>query len=330
MRNEANTRMKMNSEWAIVLAAGDGTRLSALTDTDGFPVPKQFWSVRGSRSLLGDALHRASRLVSRRRTVVVVAEKHRSLWENELGNLPPENVIVQPANRGTAAGLLLPVLTVLRRDPAARLLVLPSDHFVDEEHVLHASLRLALDSLGVNGGDRIVLLGIRPATPETGYGWIVPRPGDGGLDRVAAFVEKPAAPIAAAMMERGAVWNSFLIATRGQILVDLFAERQPALVAEMRTTLEANKAATLTDLYDRLEVTDFSHELLQGSEERMWLLRVPECGWTDLGTLDRVAECVDRLGRRTRLPRTERPSARARFSLAAALSSLRTVGTAAG
>lgn len=328
MRTRATT--KKEKEWAIVLAAGDGTRLSVLTDTDGSPVPKQFWSLRGSRSLLGDALHRAYQLVPRRRTVVVVAEKHRPLWEDELSDLPPENVIVQPANRGTAAGLLLPALSILRRDPGARLLVLPSDHFVDKEHVLHESLRLALDSLG-RDRDRIVLLGISPATPETGYGWIVPRPGGGGLDRVAAFVEKPAAPNAAVLMERGALWNSFLIAMRGQVLVDLFVERHPELIVGMRAALEATEEAALAELYDGLGRTDFSREILQGSEERLSLLRVPECGWTDLGTPDRVAECVDRLGNTTRLLRTaERPSAHLRFSLAAALCRLGTTAEPAG
>jgi len=320
MRNGVTTKIK--SEWAIVLAAGDGMRLSVLTDTDGSSVPKQFWSLRGSRSLLGDALRRAFQLVSRKRTVVVVAEKHRAFWEDDLRELPPENVIVQPANRGTAAGLLLPALTILRRDPDARFLVLPADHFVDKEHVLAASLRVALESLG-RDEDRIVLLGISPATPETGYGWIVPRPENGRLDRVAAFVEKPVEPIAAALMERGALWNSFLIAVRGQALVELFAERRPELVAEMSAVLESREETALAEFYDRLELADFSRELLQGSEERLWLLRVPECGWTDLGTPDRVAECVARLGARTRHPRTpERPSEHARFSLAAALSRL--------
>src|SRR5262245_39381555 len=122
--------------WALVLAAGDGTRLRELTTRNGIATPKQYCSLRGGRSLLGDVLARAGRCVPRRRIVVVVAEQHRRFWERELADFPPENIVVQPSNRGTAAGILLPLLTVLERDPGARLAVLPSDHFVVRESVM--------------------------------------------------------------------------------------------------------------------------------------------------------------------------------------------------
>lgn len=311
--------MQMENEWAIVLAAGDGTRLSALTDAGGARVPKQFWSLRGSRSLLGDALQRAFQLVPRRRTLVVVAEKHRALWEAELGELPPENVIVQPTNRGTAAGLLLPLLAILKRDPRARVLVLPSDHFVEKEYVLTVALRLGLESLG-RDARRLVLLGIGPTSPETGYGWILPRPGSGTLDRVSAFVEKPAASVARTLMARGGLWNSFMMVARAQVLLELFERRRPELAARLIAAVESGSGSALAEQYEELEPADFSRDLLQGSEEELWLLRVPECGWTDLGTPERVAQCVARLDARARRARGgERTQQGGRLSLAAAL-----------
>src|SRR5262245_33382827 len=128
--------MSVNQNWAIVLAAGEGTRLRELTTREGVPTPKQFCSLRGGRSLLGDALARATRVVPRKRVIVIVAEEHRPYWSTDLRGLPAENVIVQPRNRGTAPGILLPLLTVLERDPGARVAILPSDHFVEREPVL--------------------------------------------------------------------------------------------------------------------------------------------------------------------------------------------------
>lgn len=311
--------MQTRNEWAIVLAAGDGTRLSVLTDEEGAPVPKQFWSLHGSRSLLGDALQRAFQVVSRRRTVVVVAEKHRAFWEAELEKVPAENVIVQPANRGTAPGLLLPLLSILRRDPEARVVVLPSDHFVAKEYVLGVSLRLALESLG-RDADRLVLLGITPTAAETGYGWIVPRRGVGSLHRVAAFVEKPRQETASDLMASGGLWNSFLMVARGGILLDLYRRLLPDLVEALVQALASPDPEALPRLYETLEPSDFSRDLLQGSEGDLWLLPVPECGWTDLGTPQRLAECVTELEARTRPPRVPRsPSRSARFSLTEAL-----------
>jgi mannose-1-phosphate guanylyltransferase len=175
MESESFTA-RANKCWAIVLAAGNGTRLSELTTRDGIATPKQFCSLRGGRSLLGDALARAGRCAPRKQIVVVVAEEHRRFWESELADMPPENVVVQPRNCGTAAGILLPVLSVLERDPEARLAILPSDHFVAREYVMAESLRLALASLEEHPSG-VTLLGITPDAPETGYGWIVPESG---------------------------------------------------------------------------------------------------------------------------------------------------------
>lgn len=310
--------MHHNHEWAIVLAAGDGTRLGFLTDDDGRPVPKQFWSLRGGQSLLGDALARAHHVASPARTVVVVAEKHRGLWEPELRDLPRENIIVQPRNCGTAAGLLLPLLTILARDPDARIAVLPSDHHVDDDALLSRWLRLALRALGPVA-DELVLLGISPSAPETGYGWIVPGPDVRGLARVGTFVEKPPLATARELMARGAVWNSFLMAFGGRALERMYEDRLPGLVHGMRRALASDDPATLEHFYARLESADFSRDLLQGNEAGLRMLRVPECGWTDLGTPDRLVECLSALGRTTR-PET---AWRGRFSLAAALQRFR-------
>src|SRR5262249_1834085 len=150
------------SRWAIVLAAGEGTRLRALTiDSTGRAIPKQYCSLRGSSTLLAQAIRRAARVAPFDRVVVVVAAAHERWWRCELAHLPPENVIVQPRNRGTGPGLLLPLLTVLERSPHATVAVLPSDHFVREEAALAGALRRALAAADVEP-ENAVLLGIAP------------------------------------------------------------------------------------------------------------------------------------------------------------------------
>jgi mannose-1-phosphate guanylyltransferase len=288
--------MTSTNSWAIVLAAGEGTRLRELTTRSGIPTPKQFCSLRGGRSLLGDALARAARIVPRKRIVVVVAEEHRSFWEPEVAGLAPENVVVQPRNRGTAAGILLPALSVLERDPGARLAFLPSDHFVAKEYVVEASLRLALESLDEREGG-LTLLGITPDAPETGYGWIVPANSDRLLRPVARFVEKPPESEANELFASGALWNSFLFAVGGRTLLGFFEARLPGLVASFGRAFAAGaRKEQLEELYATLDTHDFSHEVLQAHERRLQLEIVPPCGWTDLGTPARVASCVEALG----------------------------------
>lgn len=279
--------------WALVLAAGDGTRLRALTTRNGIATPKQYCSLRGGRSLLGDALVRAARCVPRKRVLVVVAEEHRRFWKRELADLPADNVIVQPRNRGTAAGILLPLLTVLERDAEARLAILPSDHFVMRESVMAESLRLALASLEESALG-LTLLGITPDAPETGYGWIVRKRTPCLLAPVARFVEKPDAATASELFSAGALWNSFLFTARAPALLALYRERLPALLGEFRAAFGSRpgRAARLASLYATLETSDFSREILQASAARLRLATVPPCGWTDLGTPERVAQCL--------------------------------------
>src|SRR5262245_50874851 len=148
--------------WAIVLAAGEGTRLSTLTkDVSGRSIPKQYCSLDGGDSLLDEALQRARRVVPRERLCVIVADQHRRYWEPTLWTLPATNVIVQPQNRGTANGILLATLRILERDPLARIVFLPADHFVRDERALAASLRSAVSSLTRNP-DGLTLVGIEP------------------------------------------------------------------------------------------------------------------------------------------------------------------------
>ena len=178
--------------WSLILAAGEGTRLSSLTTTaGGLSVPKQFCSLRGGASLLDEALARGEAVTSRRRVLAVVAGCHRRWWEGALRSLPPDNVIVQPENKGTAAGLLLPLLHIVTRDPGATVLVLPSDHFVHDEPGLAQSMQRAIR---LAGEDRrhVFLLGLTPEDADPELGYIVPGRAERSLCRAGAAVRRKA------------------------------------------------------------------------------------------------------------------------------------------
>lgn len=281
----------MEDPWCIVLAGGEGTRLRALTtDSDGRSVPKQFCSLDGGPTLLEHAIERGRSMTDPERVVTIVASEHRDLWAPLLQDVSSENVIVQPRNRGTAAGILLPLVSVMARDPAARIAILPSDHFVRDERSLQIALLQALDGAR-DGRERVTLLGITPEGPVSDYGWILPEAGPGRLRPIRRFVEKPAAPIASELLARGGLWNSFLLAAHGQALVDLFERHLPRLLAAFRE-VDVSDARAVERLYDGIQPADFSRDVLQESTARLRVLEVPPCGWTDLGTPQRVAECL--------------------------------------
>jgi len=275
--------------WAILLAAGEGSRVAHLTrGVDGAPVPKQFCSIHG-RTLLEMARQRARQLVPDQRMVTVVARRHRRWWEAETPGVAGR-IVVQPDNRGTAAGLLLPLLHVGERDPDAIVWIVPSDHWVADEPVLASAVHRAIERVR-RDRDRVVLLSMAPDGPETQYGWIVPGRADvDGIANVNAFVEKPSVGHARQLLLDGAGWNSFLLVGRIDALLALYARRCPGMVEEF---LAARNGGGLESLYQGLPRRDFSRDVLEGSEQQLLVLQVPACGWTDLGTPERLLDCLN-------------------------------------
>jgi len=284
--------MGVSTPWAVVLAAGEGTRLRSLTtDSSGVSTPKQFWSLDGGPSLLQLAVLRAERQAHETRITSILARDHERWWRDDLSGLPSANLFVQPENKGTAAGVLLPVLGILERDPEARLVVLPSDHFIGVEGVLARSVSHALRHLDDEPG-QLTLLGIEPEEPDPQLGWIVPSGGAGAEQPrpVERFVEKPEERIAREVMRLGGVWNSFIFVAAARTIVEMFESRLPDTLDLLR---RGNADAEELDrIYSELAPADFSRDLLQGSEDRLRVLAVPRCGWSDLGTPDRVRRCV--------------------------------------
>jgi len=290
---------RSDSTWGVVLAGGSGTRLSALTtDANGTVVPKQYCSFLGGPSLLRTTIQRLQTVLEPSRIVIVVSALHRRWWESELFDIAPENIIVQPCNRGTACGVLLPLTSILHRDPGARIIVSPSDHYVRDEETLTSSMLVALKQVHTRP-ELLVMLGIEPDRPETGYGWITPETaGNGAVVAVTSFVEKPDAELADDLMKSGALWSSFTFVTTGDTLMHHFRRSMPWLVDRFSTRLTHTtpfyRQYALLSLYDKLPTVDFSRRVLQTADANVHVLPVPPCGWTDLGTPQRVSECVER------------------------------------
>jgi mannose-1-phosphate guanylyltransferase len=294
--------------WCLILAGGDGSRLRALTTTPcGTSVPKQYCSLYGGHSLLEDAIARARRVIAPERICTIVAQQHRQWWTEcapMLEALERGNLIVQPRNLGTGIGILYSLLHILAKDPQAQLVLLPADHYVRDEDVLNGALLQALERVDRNA-DHPVLLGLQPEEPDTDLGYVLPGDPDPlGGNAVARFIEKPGYSVAREIIEAGGLWNTFIMVASAQTLLDLYLPRFAPLVMEMQISLAKGQTAgsptgswpALLSLYDRLPELDFSRDLLEGHAGDLCVLRVPACGWSDLGTPRRVGEIVQRLG----------------------------------
>src|SRR4051794_18629117 len=201
--------------WAIVLAAGEGSRMAPLTRAlYGHALPKQFAALDGDRTLLQRTMDRIAPVTPPERTVVVVAEAFEALAREQLADYPGVEVVTQPRNVGTGPGILLPLSHVLARDPDANVAVFPSDHHIRRAEPFVEAVERALH-VGEISESGVALLGAAAERPAVDLGWIVRGPRLGGqLDRawrVHRFIEKPPESLAMLLLGAGSLWNTMVL-----------------------------------------------------------------------------------------------------------------------
>jgi mannose-1-phosphate guanylyltransferase len=292
MRNNLMSEATSHT-WAVVLAAGDGQRIKSLTRAPtGEIIPKQYCSLGRRECFLELAMKRAGAVVSHEHLCAIVAAQHRRWWKRALADTSAANVFVQPSNRGTAIGAALSLLHIEKRDPEATVILLPADHHVSDESALAGAL-VKMTELAGEHRDRIYMLGMETASPDTELGYIVPQAGRAeGAAAVGEFVEKPSVDRARELLAQGALWNMFIVAGTVSAFLNLF-DRSYNFVTLMRDTLsDGQPIGTLNRLYKELPTVDFSHDVLSHHVDRLSVVAAPPCGWTDLGTPSSVAATV--------------------------------------
>jgi mannose-1-phosphate guanylyltransferase len=280
--------------WTLVLAGGDGTRLQELTrEIAGAPIPKQYCRLLGERSLLEATLDRARHVTPSQRILIVVNRDHLTIGRGQFDSVPVGNVLVQPCNRDTGPGLLFAVQQLAQSDPQAIVVVMPSDHYVDNDRAFAAHVARAI-RLVQQLPDKVALLGIRPDTPDTGYGYVKPsrplwsgRPGETAF-HVEAFAEKPSHDLASRMVSSGGLWNSFVMVFQVQRMLTLIQATVPNEYGRLRDLVRYD----LSEFYDTLPRWNFSSTVLAQIPEHLVVLRVDDVHWSDWGTRESIARTL--------------------------------------
>lgn len=300
-----------DSLYAIVLAGGDGQRTSGfITRWLGWPKPKQYCVFSGHRSLFQETLDRTERLTTPQRRVIVAAAWHRDEVARQLAGREPGDVVFQPANRGTAPGIFLPLARVRARDPEAVVAVFPSDHFIRPEGAFAGAVRRAIAAVSEQE-ESLVLLGAAPDRLERDYGWIEPRMAGSPRDRwsvrpVQRFVEKPDLEEARAVMQAGGLWNTFVMVGKVSTLWRFGWEHLPGMMPLFQRYASAvgrpGEAEVLEAVYRVMPVRDFSSNLLQHVSSRLGVIEMPGVMWSDWGRPERIAETLERVGQAPAFP----------------------------
>jgi mannose-1-phosphate guanylyltransferase len=277
--------------WTVVLAAGAGRRLSSVTGG----VPKQYWRPQGTPSLLEETTSRLGSIAAPERTVTVVDATHGRHVESLDQPHLLGDVMFQPIDRGTAAGVLLPLMAVLAVAPHAIVAITPSDHSVEDGDCFRMGIHRALARVSAGISD-VVLFGAEPSKATADFGWITPA-SRGAVayevfEPIAGFVEKPSLADARRLLSDGAVWNTMVVVARAQAVFELYRRHLPFhadVFAAAQSSTPAGRAAFLRHWYPALPAADFCRDLLAPSTADLCLYTWPaQMGWTDLGTPDRL------------------------------------------
>ena len=284
---------------AVIMAGGRGERFWPRSTTK---MPKQFLSLIGERTMIQQTVDRLAGLIEIKDVYVVAGEDFVAIIKEQLPDLPPENIVVEPFGRDTAAAIGLAAVAVRRKSPQEVMVVLPADHYINNQPRFREVLRGAIDAAGM--GEDAVTLGITPHRPETGYGYI--RRGDvrGAYEGVTAyqvrqFAEKPDLNKAIQFLKAGDyLWNSGMFIWRVDLISKLIEVHTPILAAGLQRIEAAmdteDYAAVLNEVFTDLPRISVDYGIME-KEERV--LVIPgDFGWDDLGSwnaLDRYAQRDD-------------------------------------
>jgi mannose-1-phosphate guanylyltransferase / mannose-6-phosphate isomerase len=265
----------------LVLCGGVGARLWPASRNT---LPKQFAALIGERSTFQETVLRVSGLG---RPLVVTNQAQCFLAQQQLAALAIESdILAEPARRDSGPAIAAGCLAIMRDDPEAFVLVLPSDHVMRNTDAFMGAI-----SAGVPAAKdgRLVTFGVTPTHAETGYGYI--KPGEElvpGVASVACFAEKPSAAKAEQYVADGMFWNSGNFLFKAKTLVEQYRRFEPATIEALSEAVEKGTTCSgvtvLGDAYERATPNSIDYAVMEKTDRAAV---VPmSCGWSDIGSWD--------------------------------------------
>lgn len=243
---------------AVIMAGGSGTRFwpESLASR-----PKQLLDFVGGQTMIQATVARLGALVPPERVIVATSQALAGPIAEQLPALPPEAILAEPCRRDTAACIGLAALHILRRDPDATMLVMPSDHVISPDTIFQGALAYAAELID-DEPERIVTFGIRPTYPAESFGYIqrgpaLPKAKSGAplAFQVAQFREKPKAEVAEQYLASGEYyWNAGIFVWKAQTILAAIERFEP----KMHACLARIGAAIGRPDYAEVEAREFA------------------------------------------------------------------------
>ncbi|MCI9172079.1 mannose-1-phosphate guanylyltransferase [uncultured Duncaniella sp.] len=275
----------MNSHrYCVIMCGGVGSRFWPYSREDR---PKQFIDFLGTgRSLLQMSYDRILPLVPKENIVVVTNEKYASLIREQLPDVLPHNILLEPARRNTAPCIAWAAYHIAALDPQASMIVAPSDHLITGDAIYCECVERGFEF--VENNDALLTLGITPVRPETGYGYIqVGAPVGHDINKVKTFTEKPNLELAKVFLDSGEfLWNAGIFIWRASVIIEALRKYDSDLTVlfDKGEGLfgTANETEFIKQNFEACPANSIDYAVMEKADNVY--VESARFGWNDLGT----------------------------------------------
>jgi len=279
--------------YAVIMAGGSGTRFWPRSRENR---PKQLLNITGSAEggLLKKTIELIKPILPISRIKIVTILSQADAVKSTVPEIPGENIVSEPLGKNTAPAIGISALLVERDDPDAIMIVLPSDHYIEDKERFHQ--RIMAGACQASQGDFLVTIGIPPRGPETGYGYIEAGTvidEDNLIYAVKSFHEKPDINTARRFMKQGNFfWNSGIFIARASNMLKEIEEYLPhnyKWLMKIKSSLgKKGESKAVRDAYQNMEAISIDYGVIEKSKHV--LMVEGDFGWNDIGSWTSAAQ----------------------------------------
>lgn len=275
----------MDKSWAVVMAGGRGTRFWPRSRGR---MPKQCLPLGDDLTLIQQTVARITPLIPADRVLVVTGSAMADEIREQLPQIPPANVLVEPRGRNTSPCVAWATAEILSRGGTA-MVVLPADHRIEQPSVFRSVVKAAIEA--AEESQKLVLLGQTPTRPETGFGYLglgdkVSTHQDETFYEVDRFIEKPNSEEAARLIGSGGVlWNGGMFVWTVSAITRAFKAHLPNTAAAIESLVAG---ADISSVWTDMDAVSIDYGVLEHDSGEIIAVAC-EFGWSDLGSYLAVA-----------------------------------------